>query len=61
MPLVYRLTALPGPVDIGRRDVDRQRNTMFLDAEMDFDAVDLLAATTAAITTRLMVPIASSI
>jgi hypothetical protein len=49
MPLVYRLTALPRPVDIGRRDVDRQRDTMFLDTEMDFNAVDLLAAIKAAL------------
>lgn len=49
MPLVYRLTALPEPVDIGRRDVDRQLNTMLLDAEMDFNAVDLLAAIKAAL------------
>jgi hypothetical protein len=36
-------------VDIGRRDVDRQRDTMFLDTEMDFNAVDLLAAIKAAL------------
>src|SRR5688572_5448550 len=34
MPLVYRLTALPRPVDVGRRDVDRQRETILVDGEM---------------------------
>jgi hypothetical protein len=49
MPLVYRLTALPRPVCFGRRDIDRQRDTMFLNTEMDFDAVDLLAVSKAAL------------
>ena len=29
---------------VGRRDADRQREAVFIDREMDFDALDLLAA-----------------
>jgi hypothetical protein len=35
-------------VSVGWQNVDRQRDTMLLDAEMDFDAVDLLATIEAA-------------
>jgi hypothetical protein len=31
-----------------RRDVDRQREAIFIDREMDLDALDLLAAVEAA-------------
>ena len=31
-------------MDIRRRDVDRQREAILIDREMDFDALDLLAA-----------------
>jgi hypothetical protein len=31
-------------MDVRRRDVDRQRKAVFIDREMDFDALDLLAA-----------------
>jgi hypothetical protein len=34
---------------VGWRNADRQRDAMFLDTEMDFDAVDLLAAIKAAL------------
>ena len=33
---------------VGRRDGDRQRKAVFIDREMDFDALDLLAAIEAA-------------
>src|SRR3954467_10645764 len=48
MPLLYRLTALPRPMDVRRRDGDRQREAVLVHSEMDFDALDLLAAVKAA-------------
>src|SRR3954467_295084 len=48
MPLLYRLTALPRPMDVRRRDMDRQREAVLVHSEMDFDALDLLAAVKAA-------------
>ena len=35
-------------MDIRWRDVDRQREAVFIDCEMDLDALDLLAAIEAA-------------
>ena len=35
-------------MDIRRRDVDRQREAVFIHGEMDLDALDLLAAVEAA-------------
>src|SRR4051794_12736624 len=35
-------------MDIRRRDVDRQREAVFIDGEMDLNALDLLAAVEAA-------------
>ncbi len=35
-------------MDVRRRDGDRQREAIFIDGEMDFDALDLLAAVEAA-------------
>ena len=35
---------------VGRRDVDRQREAVFIDGEMDLDALDLLAAIASAST-----------
>ena len=34
MPLLYRLTALPRPMPVGWRDVDRQWEAVFIDREM---------------------------
>src|SRR3954465_10562482 len=48
MPLLSRLTALPRPMDVRRRDMDRQREAVLVHSEMDFDALDLLAAVKAA-------------
>src|SRR5690349_811099 len=35
-------------MDVGRRDMDRQREAVFIHSEMDLDALDLLAAIEAA-------------
>src|SRR3954467_11124952 len=44
MPLLYRLTALPRPMPVCRRDIDRQWEAVLINREMDLDALDLLAA-----------------
>jgi hypothetical protein len=36
---------------VRRRDIDRQRDAVFLDSDLDFDATDLLAAINAALKT----------
>jgi hypothetical protein len=37
---------------VRRRDIDRQRNTVFVDRNMDFDAADLLAAVDPAVKSK---------
>jgi hypothetical protein len=44
MPIGYRLTALPRPMRVGGRDVDRQRNAALFGRDLDLDAAGLLAA-----------------
>src|SRR5208337_317199 len=36
-------------VPVGRRNIDRQRDAVFVDGDMDFDAPDLLAAVDATV------------